>query len=269
MNIVIPMAGEGKRFTECGYTVPKPLLPMVDRRTGKEMPMAVCAARDIPFVNQKGNTVVFIGRDVHQASGIEEEIKKTFADARFLTADHVTEGQACTCLLAKAYMDGQTELMISGCDNGMVLDEGQFEAEKADADCLVFTYRHHENVLKNPAAYGWVKADEDHVITEVSVKKALSENPLEDHAVVAAFWFRSGNIFVDAAEEMIRQNDRVHGEFYVDTVIKYVLSLGCRAKAFEIERYLGWGTPYDYESYMATVRYWQGFLEDERCLIQT
>jgi len=268
MNIVIPMAGEGKRFADAGYTIPKPLIPTIDRRTGKELPMVVCAALDLPDVANVGNKIVFIDRDFHKDLGVEEEIRETFADAEFITLDHLTEGQACTCLLAKEYMDGQTELMIAGCDNGMVLDKVKFETEKKDADCLVFTYRHDESVLKNPAAYGWMKADGNNVITEVSVKKPISAKPLEDHAVVATFWFRNGSIFVDAAKEMIQKNDRVNNEFYVDTVVKYVISLGYRAKVFEIERYLGWGTPYDYERFMATIRYWQGFLQDERCLVR-
>lgn len=266
MNIVIPMAGEGKRFAEQGYTVPKPLLPTIDRRSGRELPMVVCAALDIPSVSQTGNRLVFIDRDFHKTSGIEEEIRKTFAHAEFITSGRLTEGQACTCLLAQEYMDGQTELMISGCDNGMILDEAKFKADKKDADCLVFTYRHDENARKNPAAYGWVRADGQNVVTDVSVKKPFPGPSSKDHVVVATFWFRNGSIFVEAAKEMIRRNDRVNHEFYVDTVVKYVRSLGYRAKVFEIARYLGWGTPYEYESYMASIRYWQGFLEDERCL---
>ncbi|MDY3909028.1 MAG: nucleotidyltransferase [Eubacterium sp.] len=268
MNIVIPMAGAGKRFADAGYPLSKPLIPTIDRRTGKEKPMVVCAALDLPGVRGDGSNLILIDRDFHKDAGVEEEIRKTFGNAKFITLDHLTEGQACTCLLAEEYMTGETELLIAGCDNGMVFDEKKFESEKVDADCLVFTYRHDESVLQNPEAYGWMKVDDNQVITDVSIKKPISDCPLEDHAVVATFWFRNGKIFVDAAREMIGQNDRVNNEFYVDTVIKYVLSIGYRAKVFEIERYLGWGTPYDYENYMNTIRYWQGFLQDERCLIE-
>jgi len=65
---------------------------------------------------------------------------------------------------------------------------------------------------------------------------------------------------------MIRENDRIHGEFYVDEAIRHVLELGYRAKVFEIQRYIGWGTPMDYENYMQTIQYWEQFVHDERYL---
>lgn len=36
MNILIPMAGAGSRFTEAGYKVSKPAIPTYDKRTGKK-----------------------------------------------------------------------------------------------------------------------------------------------------------------------------------------------------------------------------------------
>ena len=267
MNIIIPMAGEGKRFSEKGYTVPKPAIPTIDRRTGRELPMVVCAVKDLPGVSPDGVNVTFIDRDFHKRGGVEELIKKEFPQAGFITVDKLTEGQACTCLLAKGLIDNDNELLIAGCDNGMVLDAGKFERAKQDADCLVFTYRHNESVLANPDAYGWMETDGENNITGLSIKKAISDTPMEDHAVVATFWFRKGSLFVQAAEKMIAEDDRINGEFYVDEVVKQVLALGYRAKVFEISRYIGWGTPKDYEEYMETVRYWERFVRDERCQI--
>lgn len=267
MNIIIPMAGEGKRFSDEGYKVPKPAIPMVDRRTGRELPMVACAVLDLPGVEEEGANVTFIERDFHRRNGVENAVKAVFPKAKFLAIDYLTEGQACTCLLAGEWIDNGEELLIAGCDNGMVMDMRTFEDAKRDADCLVFTYRHNEAVLANPNAYGWMIADGDGTITGVSVKKAISNAPMEDHAVVATFWFREGGIFVRAARKMIAEDDRVNGEFYVDEAVRHVIDLGYHAKVFEISRYLCWGTPKDYEDYMGTVRYWERFVRDERCLI--
>ncbi len=267
MNIIIPMAGEGKRFSEKGYTVHKPAIPTIDRRTGRELPMVVCAVLDLPGVEAGGANVTFIDRDFHKRDGVEQAIRNEFPNAGFLTTDRLTEGQACTCLLARDRIDNAQELLIAGCDNGMIFDADRFEREKQQADCLVFTYRNNESVLINPDAYGWMIADEENTITGLSIKKAVSENPMKDHAVVATFWFREGSIFVRAAQKMIAENDRINGEFYVDEVVRHVLALGYRAKVFEIGRYIGWGTPEDYENYMQTIRYWERFLQDERCQI--
>lgn len=268
MNIIIPMAGEGKRFSEQGYKIHKPAIPTIDRRTGMEKPMVVCAALDLPGVAADGGNVIFIDRDFHKRDGVEAAIQTEFPKARFITVDHLTEGQACTCLLAKEQINNEEPLLIAGCDNGMIFRQDLFDRDTASADCLVFTYRNNEAVLKNPNAYGWMIVDDENRITGTSIKKAISDDPLHDHAVVATFWFRQGRYFVDAAEKMIRENDRINGEFYVDQVVRHVLDMGLRAKVFEIERYIGWGTPKDYEEYTQTILYWKKFIHDERCQIQ-
>ena len=57
MNILIPMAGAGQRFVDAGYTVHKPAILTIDRRTGREIPMVVCATKDLPGVLQDGSNV--------------------------------------------------------------------------------------------------------------------------------------------------------------------------------------------------------------------
>ncbi len=266
MKIVIPMAGEGQRFWDGGFRVHKPAIPTTDRRSGKEYPMVVCAAMDLPGVLADGSNLIFIDRTFHKADGVEQRILQCYPKACFITTEQLTEGQACTCLLAKEKIDQEESLLIAGCDNGMDMDEERFLKFTKASDVLVFTYRHQDAVLDHPDAYGWVDADEDGRIRRISVKKALSDTPMEDHAVTSAFWFRHGSDFVKAAEKMIAENDRVHHEFYVDKVICHAIELGMDARVFEVDRYLGWGTPKDYEEYMETVRYWKEFVNSDAFL---
>lgn len=263
MNIIIPMAGEGKRFADEGYKISKPAIPTIDRKTGIEKPMVACAVSDLPGVESDGSNVIFIDRDFHKRDGVEDVILKEYPKSRFITIDHLTEGQACTCMLAKDLINNDNELLIAGCDNGMVINETKFNDLRKSTDCLVFTYRHNEAVLKNPNAYGWMIIDENDNVIGTSIKKAISDTPMNDHAVVATFWFRKGSIFVEATGKMITENDRINNEFYVDQVVKHVLDLGYSAKVFEIDRYIGWGTPKDFEEYTQTIRYWEKFLKDE------
>lgn len=264
MNILIPMAGAGSRFSEAGYKVSKPAIPTYDRRTGKLLPMVVCATYDLPGVMNDGENVIYVDRSFHKENGTEQAILKHMPKASFITVDYLTEGQACTCMLAEEKINNDEPLLIAGCDNGMEMDLKEFNQYCNEADVLVFTYRHNENVLKNPNAYGWMIVDENNNIIDTSIKKAISENPMEDHAVVATFWFKTGKIFVQATKKMIAEDDRINNEFYVDQVVKHVLDLGYTAKVFEIKRYIGWGTPYDYELYQQTFEYWKKFVETER-----
>ncbi len=268
MNILIPMAGAGSRFSEAGYTVSKPAIPTFDKRTGRPLPMVVCATLDLPGVKSGGSNVIYVDREFHKKDGTETCILEWFPQSRFLTTDHLTEGQACTCLLAEALIDNDEELLIAGCDNGMEMNTDRYHALRKEADVLVFTYRNHTSVLLNPDAYGWMKVDKHGNIVGTSIKKAISSQPMKDHAVVATFWFRKGSIFVEAARKMIRENDRIRNEFYVDQTVKHALDLGYRAKVFEIDRYIGWGTPEDYELYQKTFEYWNGFYNKEKRFLQ-
>lgn len=262
-RILIPMAGAGQRFADAGYTVHKPAIMTVDRTTGQEKPMVVCATKDLPGVAADGSNVIYVDRNFHQTDGVEDAIRAWYPQAAFITVDHLTEGQACTCMLAEPYLDPEQPLLIAGCDNGMDIDRDAFDALTKECDCIVFTYRHNEAVLANPNAYGWMIADADGNITGTSIKKAISDRPMEDPAVVATFWFRRAAVFIEATKKMIAENDRINGEFYVDQTVKHVLDLGYRAKIFDIDRYVGWGTPADYEGYQKTWNYFKAFMEDK------
>lgn len=263
MNIIIPMAGEGKRFQEEGYTIHKPQIPTTDRKTGSKIPMVVCAAMDLPGVMEGGKNITFIDRTFHKLQGVEQTILEYYNEAAFLTAEQLTQGQACTCLLAKEIINNEKELLIAGCDNGMVMDTEAYEKSKENSDALIFVYRHDPFVCDNPSSFGWVVPDEQSRVTGISIKKPVSDTPMDDYAVVATFWFRHGSEFVEAAERMIALDDRINGEFYVDQVMKYVIQMGLHVKIFEVDRYIGWGTPKSYETYENTIAYWRHFAESK------
>lgn len=263
MIYLIPMAGAGSRFSEQGYKVHKPAILTTDHRTGEKIPMVVAATLDLPSVDPATSEVIYIDRDFHCQDGVEALIQTHIKNAKFITIDYLTEGQASTCLLAKELINSNQELLIAGCDNGMTFDKALFEDAKKGADALIFTYRNSPLVLEKPEAYGWVIVDDEQFVQGVSVKKPISNNPLNDHAIVATFWFKRGSDFVRATEKMIAENDRINNEFYVDQVFKHALELGLTVKVFEIDRYIGWGTPKDYEDYEASFTYWKAFAEKE------
>jgi dTDP-glucose pyrophosphorylase len=240
------MAGAGSRFVKEGYTTPKPLLPILGK------PMVVSAANALP----KGENYIFIVRD-YQISDyqINHHLSEHFHNSKTVVLDHLTEGQAVTCLKAKEFINNDKPLVIGASDNGMLYNTEAFEKLTHETDCIVFTFRNNPAVLAKPQSYGWVKIDNDNNIQEMSVKKPISETPMNDHSVVGAFWFKTGKLFVEAAERMITQNRRINNEFYVDECINDVIQLGYKAKVFEVDHYICWGTPNDYK----TFQYWEGF----------
>ena len=242
---LIPIAGEGKRFKDQGYKIPKPLILV----SGK--PMIIMAADSLP----KTDKWIFICRKEHiKDYGIDKILNNKFNNASFII-DNLPQGQASSCLLAKDLINNNEELTIGACDNGMVWDKNKFDKLRSGADCLVWTFRNNVAVKKKPQAYGWVIIDEENNVLKTSVKIPISDNPLKDHAIVGTFWFKKWQIFIEAVENMIRKNIRVNNEFYVDSVINEIVEAGYRVKVFEVEKYVCWGTPEDLKKY----QYWESF----------
>lgn len=225
--------------------------------------MVVAAVEDLPVSCACTDAqLIFILRDFHLDDGVDAVLKNRFPNARFISVDALTEGQASTCLLARELINNDEPLLIAACDNGMDVSRENFELQAQTADALIFTFRNNETVLLNPKSYGWIKVQNDKV-TGVSIKKPISDTPTNDHAVVGTFWFRRGRDFVKAAEDMISTNDRINNEFYVDQVFKYMLDAKADVRVTEISRYICWGTPADYEAHEKTMNYWTEFVRRE------
>lgn len=248
MIVLIPMAGAGSRFSEAGYSLPKPLLPI------QNQPMILQAAKSLP----KAEKYAFLVRTAHENSyAVKEVLGNAFDHPAVIPVETLTEGQACTCLLAKDYLDLEESWLIGASDNGMIFSEETFEQLTVHFDALIFTFKGHAAVVEKPEAYGWVCTNEKQEALRVSVKKPISDTPIKDHAVVGAFWFKKGKYFVEAAEKMIAENRRINGEFYVDECLNDLISAGKKVGVFLIDHYVGWGTPKDYEAF----RYWDHYFE--------
>jgi NDP-sugar pyrophosphorylase family protein len=234
-TLLLPMAGNGKRFADAGYATPKPFL-LVDG-----VAMYQRAIADLP----KCSTQIFISK-----IPLPQEAEKS----KVIEISNTTDGQAATCVLAKDYINNTDALFIAPCDNGMVYNIDALVALQKNADVIVFTFRNNPAVKDIPNQYGWVEVAGEKV-THISCKKAISNTPHKDHAITGAFWFKQGNYFVLAAEKMIAENRKINNEFYVDECMNDCIALGYKVRFFEIEQYICWGTPNDYETHL----YWNNF----------
>ncbi|MBI5228546.1 NTP transferase domain-containing protein [Candidatus Micrarchaeota archaeon] len=253
---LIPMAGLGKRFADEGYALPKPLIPV----SGK--PMIVMALSMMP----KADITILVCRKEHvEQYHIDKEISKHISNVHCIPIDFNTEGQACTCLLARDFIDTNEPLFIGACDNGMLWDEKKFKelTEEKDSDVVCWAFKGQNNVLLNPNAWGWIKTREDgKTIERVSVKVPVSDKILNDPAVIGSFWFRTGKLFIEIAEDLIKNNIRVNNEFYVDSCVGHAIKRGYTSKVFIVDQYVGWGTPKDLREYEFWEKY---FCLNKRC----
>ncbi|MBI2172885.1 MAG: glycosyltransferase family 2 protein [Candidatus Aenigmarchaeota archaeon] len=241
MTNLVPMAGLGKRFSDEGYRLPKPLIPVSGR------PMIAQAIRSMPY----DKDWVFVCRKEHiEKYHVDRILRDEAPSCKIISIDKTTEGQASTCLLAKDAIDMDKPLFIGACDNGMVFDRERWRNLTSDKsiDAIILTFTKQPNLTRNPKAWGWVANDKG-VVQRISVKVPVSDSPFNDHAVVGSFWFRTGRIFVDAAEQMIAANKRTNNEFYVDSVPMEIIANSEKVVIFDLEQYIGWGTPVDLREY--------------------
>lgn len=250
---LIPLAGHGSRFVKEGYSDPKPLLDV----SGK--PMILQANNQLPASEHNAYVCLQDHIDRYQ---IDQAIKHVQPAAKIKVINTVTEGQAITCELGLDDTNNESPLLIAACDNGMLWDHSQYQKliDNSDIDAIVWTFKGHPSSRENPQMYGWVNTQlnkQNNIIqaTGVSVKKAISDTPENDHAIVGTFYFRKAELFQQALKKLKKDNIRVNGEFYVDSLMGVLIDMGHKVAAFEVDAYIGWGTPNDYE----TFKYWQSF----------
>lgn len=244
-TLLIPMAGLGARFRKEQYTDLKPLIPVA----GVSMIQRVL--RTLPPARQE----VCVCLADHAAS-LRSALPR---DLRILTVDRPTEGQACTCLLARDAVDPEAPLLIAPCDAALIYDPERYASltRELDLDCIVWTFRNHPHANRNPGQYGWIRVGPDGIIQQVSCKVPLHEDVRHDPGIIGAFWFRRANLFAEATDRLIRENRRRNGEFYVDSVVQLLVEQGARAKIFDVMHYIGFGTPDDVRTY----EYWNAYFQ--------
>jgi len=244
---LIPLAGEGSRFKNEGYEMPKPLIEV----SGKKMIVQAFDAYPVP------DKAHFIVLDSHcRTFGIDTILRDAYPGCNVIKLDYVTEGQAITASLGVAEEDLDKPLLIAACDNGLLIDGEAYTKclTESDVDVVCLTFRNNPTVGANPKGYGYVKIGLDNTILGVSVKEPISEKPMNDHAIVGAFYFKKARAFMAGVAYLKENECRINGEFYIDSIIGILDALHLKGCVFECD-YESWGTPNDYKTYV----YWQSF----------
>lgn len=243
---LIPMAGRGSRFFKQKYRVPKPFVPVLGK------PMFLTALDSFP-VAQK--TILLV-----QAEHLRKyRLAEKHPAFTFVPVQGMTEGQACTCLLAEEHFQSDKGLFIASCDYGMVYNREKYAELWADKsiDVIIWTFKIGAIKKANPNAFAYCRVDDSGRVTEVVEKRTISDDPYNDPAVVGSFTYRSADLFVQGARQMIAKNIRVNNEFYVGTSINQLIETGHRVVSFEIDKFISFGNPYELMSF----EYWQAYFD--------
>ena len=235
MNIVIPMAGRGLRFVDAGYLVPKPLIPVFGS------PMFTWALKSLPL--DLAQRVIFICLEDHLKSWpLRQAIESrySFCNPIIIPVSSITEGQACTVLLARTYIDSDEELIVHNGDTYFCSDLRQKltgATEKAGGIISVFH--------ATDARWSFARIDDRGYVVEVAEKK-----PISSWATTGMYYFRHGRDFVAKAAEMIRRNERVNNEFYVGPVYNLLIRDGMKITLDIVNEMYCLGTPDELAAFM-------------------
>ncbi|MBI2629009.1 glycosyltransferase family 2 protein [Candidatus Pacearchaeota archaeon] len=243
MNIVVPLAGRGSRFLAESdknpeYKKPKPIINIAGHT------MVEWALSSYPLTGEE-NLIFIVRREHVEEARIDEELRRIFGDdIKIIIQDSPPTGAACTVLLAREFINNETPLLITDSDH-YIDGNTHFKVienyEKIDGVIPVF--------YANNPKWSFAKTDEEGIVTETAEKVQISRN-----ANIGAYYFSKGRDFVWAAEEMIEENDKTNGEFYVAPVYNYAIRRGKAIKLSRPRFVYGLGTPKDVDKFLSFLK---------------
>ena len=233
MNVLIPMAGAGSRFEQVGYTFPKPLIDV----TGKPMIQMVTEN-----LNIEAKYIYIVQKEHYEKYNLKYLLNLiTNNNCEIVQIDSLTEGAACTTLLAKEFIDNDEPLLIANSDQFVEWDSNEFMysmvADNVDGGILTFEATHPK--------WSFAKLGNDGFVSEVAEKK-----PISNIATAGIYYWAHGSNYVKYAEQMIEKDIRTNNEFYVCPVYNEAIQDGKKVKVFQIEKMWGLGTPEDLEVFL-------------------
>lgn len=234
VNVLIPMSGSGKRFRDAGYNLPKPLIDIY----GKPMIQWV-----VDNLNIDANFIFIVQKDHNEQFNLTSVLKMMVPDCKVVIVDGLTEGAACSALLAKDFINNDKHLLIANSDqfiNNFDIAKFIYSATSKNVDASILTFTKH-----NDPKWSYVSEENGYVV-EVAEKKAIS-----DTATIGVYFWNKGSDFVKYSEQMIAANDRTNNEFYIVPSYNWMLKDNKKIISHKIdtEDFWGLGTPEDLEKF--------------------
>ena len=227
-NLLLPIAGAAKRFSDVGYTMPKPLI-MANNRHIIDWSMDSVKLDDC--------NIIFVVRAEHVYNfSIDEILKEKFGeDITIVVLDHMTRGSVETCLEARKFIENDMPLVIYTPD---VYFQNQLDPETIDPnlDGFILTFK------ANSPAHSYVKLDKRGLATKTAEKEVISQD-----AAVGVYYYKTGDMFVKYAERLIHNDITVKNEFYLCPMYNLMIQDGLKTKTKSAEKMHVLGTPSELE----------------------
>jgi len=234
-NIVVPMAGRGSRFTEQGYKDSKPFIDV----NGKPMIQRVIENLNIEFDSDYEFVIICLKEDYDRYDFSIFDNIIGHEEWEVICLLDVTEGAAQTILTSEQYINNNTPMLSFNSDQMIDYNPKEtFERfEKYDGGIPCF--------YGDGTDWSYAKNDDSGFVIEVAEKKQISND-----ATAGYYYWSKGSDYVKYAKQMIEENSRTNGEFYVAPVYNWAIKDGKKIVISMVDKIYELGTPEYLEKYL-------------------
>lgn len=245
------MAGDGKRFSDKGYTTPKPLIE-VKGRTILEW-----TTNSLPFIEHNRQRelfgcpyhITFAIRSSHDVNqGLTNKLKAIYgSETKIISFDKLTRGNLDTAYLtiAQANYNPEEELLVLDADNKFdgsyflnFIDSLPFDSDHGALCCFEPIDDSLKWCFAQLGDYGNVK------------KLAEKEKIKNGKPMVGVFYYSSHELFVETAEKILGAGNKVKNEFYMSQTFQYFLDNDIPLFGYKTKTVDPLGTPEDLERFL-------------------
>jgi len=211
MNVIIPMAGMGKRMRPHTLTVPKPLLPIAGK------PIVQRLVEDIATVcDDKIDKIAFIiGRSF--GPEVEEHLKRIAKEENaegliYYQDEALGTAHAVNC--AKDCLEGN--VIVAFADT---LFRADFKIDNTK-DGVIWVHS-----VEDPSAFGVVKINDENHITDFIEKPDVF---ISDLAIIGIYFFRDGLQLKEEIKYILDNDIREKGEYQLTNVLENMKNKGSK-----------------------------------------
>lgn len=233
-NLLLPIAGNSKRFLDAGYSMPKPLILAKNKHVIDWSLESV----DISECN-----LIFIVRLEHIHNfNIDKILKQKFGeDIKIISIEKPTRGALETCLYAKDYIDNDKELVVYTPDIYFFPKFNLSDIPK-NSDGFLLTF------IANSSDHSYSRINQNGLVDMVAEKEIIS-----NHANIGLYYFKDGKTFIKYASEIIENNLTVKNEFYIAPIYNLMIRDNHTITSFDTEKVHILGTPESFKFFCNNV----------------
>lgn len=241
MKIIIPMAGQSKRFRDAGYEIPKPFLPV----NGRPMIQHVCdmfgETDEFYFICDRKHLDVPAYRDI---------LNKIPRKHHVLGITPPPEGPVATVLHLRNAIPADEAVIVSYCDFSVRWDYRYFKQQIGEYEGAIPCFRGFHPASFGDTYYAYCRVNADNELLELREKKSFTAKRHEEFASAGIYYFDRWDSFTRHAEKALKDFKSVLPECYVSLLYNHMLAEKKKVLVTEVEKFICWGTPKDMEQFV-------------------